>query len=136
VRTYVDSGVLIAAARGKGALSDRALAIISDFSREFVCSDYVRLEVIPKPTYFGYAAEVEFYQAYFANIETWLGFEVDHLRAAFEEACRAGLSAIDAIHVVVAAQSGCEEFITTEKPTKAIHRTSLLRIVSIDSGDP
>jgi hypothetical protein len=44
-RTYVDSGVLIAAARGSGTLAERALSIISDTeAREFVCSDYVKLD--------------------------------------------------------------------------------------------
>jgi hypothetical protein len=32
-----------------------------------------------------------------------------------------------------AAQSGCEELITTEKPTEAIHRSKLVRVISIDA---
>lgn len=56
-----------------------------------------------------------------------------HLEAAFEEACRSGLQSYDAIHVTVAALSGCDELVTTEKPTSAIHRTTLIRIVSIDT---
>ena len=72
-RTYVDSGVLIAAARGSGKLAERALSIISDTeAREFVCSDYVKLEVIPKPTYFGFIAEVNFYESFFSTVATWL----------------------------------------------------------------
>jgi predicted nucleic acid-binding protein len=63
---------------------------------------------------------------------TWLNFDVAHLEFAFEEACRSGLQAYDAIHVAVAVISGCDELITTEKPTSAIHRTTLIRIVSID----
>jgi hypothetical protein len=40
-------GVLIAAARGGGRLAERALNVLADTNaREFVCSDYVRLEVI------------------------------------------------------------------------------------------
>jgi predicted nucleic acid-binding protein len=133
IRTYVDTGLLIAAARGNGVLGERALAVLRDSaSREFVSSDYVRLEVIPKPTYFGREAEVKFYNLYFSTVSRWLGFDVGHLEAAFEEACRAGLQSYDAIHVVVAAMSGCDELITTEKPGSAIHRTTLIRVVSID----
>lgn len=133
-RTYVDSGVLIAAARGSGTLAERALSIISDTeAREFVCSDYVKLEVIPKPTYFGFIAEVNFYESFFSTVATWLPFNVEHLEGAFSEACSSGLGSIDAIHVVVAASSGCDEIITSEKPNSAIHRTTLLRVVSIDT---
>lgn len=132
-RTYVDSGVLIAAARGNGRLSEKALGVISDTaSREFVCSDYVRLEVIPKPTYEKRDAEVRFYEEFFASVAVWLPFSVEHFEQALTEACTAGLRAIDAIHIVVAAGSGCEELITSEKPAKPIHRTKLITVLSID----
>jgi predicted nucleic acid-binding protein len=133
IRTYVDSGVLIAAARGAGKLAQRALAIIGDTSsREFVCSDYVKLETIPKPRYYGREAEVRFYEAYFSTTVIWQGFDACQMDDAFEEACRSGLSSVDAIHVVVAALSGCDELVTSEKPTSAISRTKLIRVVSID----
>jgi predicted nucleic acid-binding protein len=128
-RTYVDAGVLIAAARGKGKLAVKALDVIADTaSREFVCSDYIKLEVVPKPTYLGRTAEVNFYEDFFSTVSTWLPFNVDHLKQALNDACVAGLSAIDAIHVVVAANSGCEEIVTSEKPTAAI----LVHVMSID----
>lgn len=132
-RTYVDSGVLIAAARGNGKLGEKALDVISDTeAREFVCSDYVKLEVIPKPTYFGRTAELAFYQSFFATVSIWLPFSVDHLEQALTEACVAGLHAIDAIHIVAAASSGCKEIVTSEKSTAAIHRTKLVTVLSID----
>jgi predicted nucleic acid-binding protein len=132
-RTYVDSGILIAAARGKGQLAQRALAVISDTeSREFVCSDFVKLEVVPKPTYFGRTVEVRFYETYFATVSIWAQFDIGHFERAFEEACRAGLSSVDAIHVVIATSYGCDELVTSEKPNSAIHRTNLVRTVSID----
>ena len=132
-RTYVDAGVLIAAARGNGKLAAKALAVIADTaSRSFVCSDYVKLEVIPKPTYLGRTAEVSFYEGFFSTVSTWLPFNVDDLEQALTEACAAGLSAVDAIHVVVAANSGCEELVTSEKTTSAIHRTTLVHVTSID----
>ncbi len=134
IRTYIDSGILIAAARGSGQLAERALAVLGDTDRrEFVCSDYVRLEVVPKPAYHGRTLEVEFYEAYFSSVTVWAQFDVDHLRSAFDEACRAGLSSMDAIHVVVASRCQCDEFVTSEKPTKPIHRTALVRTVSIDT---
>jgi len=134
IRTYIDSGLLIAAARGNGKLGARALEVLRDINaREFVSSDYVKMEILPKPTYFGREAELKFYNAYFSTASTWLKFDVAHLEVAFEEACRSGLQAYDAIHIAVAVISGCDELITTEKPTSAIHRTTLIRIVSIDT---
>ena len=50
-RTFIDAGVLIAAARGKDAPSMSALEILDDQSREFVSSPFVELEVIPKAIY-------------------------------------------------------------------------------------
>lgn len=91
------------------------------------------MEVLPKPTYFGREAEVKFYVAFFSKVSQWLAFDVVHLDAAFDEACRSGLQSYDAIHVTIAAISGCDELITTEKPTSAIHRTALIRTVSIDT---
>jgi hypothetical protein len=46
IRTYIDCGVLIAAARGVGRTQQRALAVLADESRELVSSDYVRLEPV------------------------------------------------------------------------------------------
>lgn len=50
-RTFIDSGVLIAAARGKNAPSISALKILDDQSREFASSPFVELEVLPKAVY-------------------------------------------------------------------------------------
>ena len=119
IKTYIDSGILIAAARGNGKLAQAALDVLRDTNaREFVSSDYVKLEVIPKPTYFGRDVEVAFYNAFFSKVSECLSFDVVHLRAAFEEACKSGLQAYGAIHVIIAAISGCDELITTEKPTR------------------
>jgi predicted nucleic acid-binding protein len=131
-RTYVDSGVLIAAARGNGRISERALDVIADTEgREFVCSEYIKLEVIPKPTYFGKATEVAFYEDFFARVALWLPFDVHNMEQALQEACASGLSAMDAVHVVVAAESECQEIVTSEKSTSAIHRTKRIAVVSI-----
>ena len=49
--TFVDSGVLIAAARGEGGLAVRALAVLDDPERQFATSNLVKLEVLPKAIY-------------------------------------------------------------------------------------
>ena len=74
-RTYVDSGVLIAAARGSGRLFDRTMAILADPSREFVSSAYVRLETFPKAVFFHRTAEAEFYEEFFKYLAIWAVFD-------------------------------------------------------------
>jgi predicted nucleic acid-binding protein len=131
-RTYIDAGVLIAAARGKGSIGQRALEILSDASREFVSSDYVRFETVPKAAYFNRHAEVAFYEVFFARAVTWFSFDGDHLVEAFKEACECGLSAMDAVHTVLASLANCEELVTSERPEQSIHRTKRVRTLSID----
>jgi predicted nucleic acid-binding protein len=49
--------------------------------------------------------------------------------AAQTEAAKAGLGAMDALHLAAAHLARADEFITTEKPNKAIHRSSLVKVV-------
>ena len=51
--TYIDSGVLIAASRGVGDIARRAVEVLDDQDRAFASSEFVRLEVLPKPVYYG-----------------------------------------------------------------------------------
>ena len=59
-RTYIDASVLIAAYRGKEPECWRAFEVIDDPDRSFVVSDYLRLEVLPKPTFYKRTEEIEF----------------------------------------------------------------------------
>ena len=60
--------------------------------------------------------------------------EVDKIEVAAQtEAAKAGLGAMDALHLAAAHLSRADEFITTEKPNKAIHRSSLVRVVYLFS---
>lgn len=63
--TFIDSGVLIAAARGEGAIAQRALEILADSNREFASSIFLKLEVLPKAVYNNRTSEVKFYEEYF-----------------------------------------------------------------------
>ncbi len=67
IRTFLDAGVLIAAARMTGAMGVKALALFNEADRVFVTSDFVRLEVLPKAIYYKRQAEVAFYERFFAR---------------------------------------------------------------------
>jgi predicted nucleic acid-binding protein len=130
-RTFVDAGVLIAAARGTESLFARVLEILDDPEREFASSAFVRLETLPKAIYQRRTDEVALYQAFFDQVRHWADSLDDLAPAAYEEACHCGLNAVDALHVAAAAAVGADELITTEKPSSPLHRTQIVQVVSI-----
>jgi hypothetical protein len=71
IRTYLDAGVLIIAARGVGDASEQALSILEDCDREFVSSLFLKLEVLPKAIYNQQVDEVAFYEDFFATVASW-----------------------------------------------------------------
>jgi len=131
--TFVDSGVLIAAFRGTGREGDLALELLDDAEREFASSVFVMLEILPKAQFIEREQERTFYQRFFRDVSKWATVDIELTESAFTIASEAGLSALDALHLAAAHQTRCEEFVTTEKPTKAIHRTSLMAIRTIHS---
>ncbi len=130
-RTFVDSGVLIAAARGTDRTSQSAFTILDDPERQFASSVLVQLETIPKATYLRRDAERKFYQDFFNRVSAWAVFDLKLAEIALVAACQAGLHAIDARHIAAAYQTRCEEFVTTEKLNKPMHRTNLVAIKTI-----
>lgn len=129
-RTFIDAGVLIAAARGTAEVSAAAMQILGDPDRAFLSSAYVRLEVQPKPVYFRQEAEQLFYESYFVAVSEFSLLEGLPERA-LTIACRFGLSAIDALHVAAAEALGADELVTTERPGKPLLRVTTLPIISI-----
>ena len=132
-KTFVDAGVLIAAARGKDDVAVQAMEILDDPDREFVSSPFLKLEILPKPIYEKRHAEVEFYQAFFDSVAHWANSVEEISKNADTEACKCGLSAMDALHVAAAASAGAVDLITTEKAEKPIHRVNAVNVLSIHS---
>ncbi len=129
--TYIDSGVLIFAAQGSADAAALALPFLADPNREYVTSDYVRLEVLPKAVFHKRTAEVEFYDVFFKMNARSIPTSKALLDYALEEACKVGIQGLDAIHIACAVFAGAEEFVTSEKTGKPIHRTTLVKVVSI-----
>jgi PIN domain len=132
VLTYIDTGVLIWAARGAGVSSELALSFLNDPLREYVTSDYLLLELLPHCEYCGRTEESEFYRAFFDSATHRMPSSDALIEYALQEACKTGITGMDALHVACAALAGATEFITTEKSTKPMHRTTLLRVISIN----
>jgi predicted nucleic acid-binding protein len=131
MRTFLDSGVLIAAARGTGTMGTRALAVFNDPARVFLSSEFVRMEVLPKAIYYKRAQEIGFYEDFFTDVDQLVPISASLAQLAYTEACQAGLSGLDALHIAAAKLGGGEEFITTEKSTHTLFRVTGLVITSI-----
>jgi predicted nucleic acid-binding protein len=130
-RTYVDSGVLFAAWRGREDVSRAARQILFDPECAFVSSIFLKLETLPKATYHRQSAETEFYEQFFLRVIQWADDYPALFQSALDEASLSGLSAMDALHIAAAMSVGAEEFITTEHPEKPIHRVRGIRIVPL-----
>ena len=108
------------------------MTILSDSQREFVCSPFIRLELIPKAAYHRNQNELKFYNEYFTNqIAEW----VDDLSLLYDEGLkigsRFGLKALDSLHIAAALIANCDEFITSEKPTSPLSRVINLAVLTI-----
>jgi predicted nucleic acid-binding protein len=126
--TFLDAGVLIAGARGEDADRERALEILADPERWFVASSFLYLEVAPKAAFHKRRVETAFYERFFRDAK-WVR-DLDSIDAfARAEAEKHGLGAMDALHLAAAHVGGAGEMVTTEKRSKPIHRSSLVKVV-------
>jgi predicted nucleic acid-binding protein len=123
ILTFVDASVLIYAASKPTAATLarrlRALQVLGDPDREFLSSEFLRLEILPIPVYFQRARELAFYQRFFAGVVTWAD-SAQLIGTAYDLACQFGLGAVDALHVAAAAAHGAE-LVCAERPTKPIY---------------
>jgi predicted nucleic acid-binding protein len=133
IRTFIDASLLIAAARGNQAISDRALELLDNPGRAFITSDFVCLEVLPKAVFYRQQPEIHFYRAFFARAQRTVKASSSLVAQAEKEAEQAGLSAVDALHVAAAKKAKCHELITAEKPDKPLFRVRGLTIQTIRS---
>lgn len=131
--TFIDSGVLIAAARGADSVSSKAQAVLTDASRQFVSSDLVRLEVLPKPIYFKRTAEVAYYQAFFAIVLDWVSVTPAVIQLALQRASEFGLGAMDALHVAAAELAHAQALVTSERQNSPICRMTSISVISLQA---
>lgn len=98
----------------------RALQLFNDPDREFVASEFLRLEVLPIASFFSKKREIQFCETFFAGVLHWAD-DAALIAPALALASQHGLGALDALHICAADQFGAE-FVSAEKPTKPIYR--------------
>lgn len=131
IKTYVDSGVLITFFRGSDELMLKAATILDDPNRVFVSSVFVKLEVLSKAIYHKQQEEVLFYETFFEACQFWADDLETIVQLAENLAKKYGLAALDALQVASAISIKADEFVTTEKMSKPLHRVSDIAIISI-----
>jgi predicted nucleic acid-binding protein len=116
--------------RGDAAQVQAAVVVLNDEIRLFLASAFLRLEALPKARFHRNQAEIRFCEDFFARLSAWAdpGSVVE---LAERVAAQHGLNAIDALHVAAAILLEADELVTTEKPTKPIHRVRDVRVVSL-----
>ncbi len=130
-RTFADAGVLIWAARGIEPLASAALQLLTAADREFVGSDFLRLELLPKAAYNKQQAEEAFYHRFFAGMALSVPTSPQLMALAEQQAIRYGLSAIDALHAAAAQLADATELHTTERSTSPLFRVRELIVISV-----
>jgi len=107
------------------------MEILDDPDREFAASVFLQLEVLPQAVFNKRDAESAFYDAFFSTVTHWATNLDDVTSIAMREASTNGVEALDALHVAAAASVGAAELITTEKPSRSIHRARATKVVTI-----
>jgi hypothetical protein len=124
ILTFVDASVLIYCIRkSKPETRDRkrrAIQVIGDPDREFIASEFLRLEVMPLSHFHNKSREISFLEQFFQGVTHWVD-ALSLIQPAYDLACRYGLGALDALHVA-AAQQVDAEFVSGEKTTKPIYK--------------
>jgi hypothetical protein len=107
------------------------LSFLYDPLREYVTSDYVKIELLPKAVFHKNDDEKQFYEEFFKSSSMYVPNSDDLLALAIDEGGKTGMSGLDAIHVACAVVAGAEELIMAEKITKPIHRANGVKVISI-----
>jgi predicted nucleic acid-binding protein len=131
MKTFLDSGVLITAWKGKNA--EIALSVLEEPARSFYSSYLVRMEVLPKPAFERKNPEIEFYNLHWERLEAEEPLSERLSQEAMALAKQYGLAAVDALHIAAAIRQGVEEFITTESPGKPLFRVKDLTVTSLQN---
>ncbi len=134
MKTFLDSGVLLTAWKGKPADAAKAMSVMHAPQREFVTGQMVKLELLPKPTYFKHRDELEFYQLHLDATKAEAALDPAIAEAALTLAKKHGLAAADALNIAGAIHLGAEEFVTSELPGKPMFRVREIQVTTLHAA--
>ncbi len=128
IRTYIDANVVINAWRGLAPFQSIAFAVLEDPDRSIVTSDFLQLELLPKPAFYKYPAETEFIQRLLAHT-IHIPTDSRITRKALELSSLYDIAVIDALHAAAAIVGGADALVTFESRDKPMYRISPAEIL-------
>ena len=131
ILTYTDACLLITAFRNEDERGVAANIILNDERRDFIVSDPLWLELMPKPLFYKRTEEADFYASFFGRAQQRLSWNTATQQRAHALASTYGLAAMDAIHIAHAIEAGVDEFISAERITKPMFRVLEVPMTSI-----
>lgn len=131
ILTFLDAGVLLAAARTTSVHRIKALTLLADSRRKFITTDFVKLETTLKCDFHGYQQQLDFYEAFFESADVYLPDVAPIVKNAFQLGKQFGLNAMDALHISAAILAQADEFVTTERPNSPFQNVKGIKILSI-----
>jgi predicted nucleic acid-binding protein len=134
MKTFLDSGVLLTAWKGKESDAQAAQRVMDDDQRDFVTSQMVKLELLPKPAYFKHSVEEEFYNLHFEQTSAEATLSREIADSAMKLARKHGLAAADALNIASAIHLEAEEFVTAELLGKPLFRVTEIRVVQLHAA--
>ena len=78
-------------------------------------------------------AETQFYHLHFSRVKAEEPLSAELGREAMSLASAHGIAAADALNLCAAIRLGAKEFITSEKPGKAMFNVPALKVISLHS---
>jgi predicted nucleic acid-binding protein len=131
-RTFLDTGVLLAAWDANKAFHEHAKSILEDANRDFIATSLLSLELIPHAEFGKRDREVAFMRDYLdVYVSETLEVNEQLVIEGMEVACRIDAGGIDAMHLAAAIRLNADEFITTEKESKPMYNENRLRVVHL-----
>lgn len=120
-RTYIDANVVINAWRGLKPFQTIAFAILDDPGRLLLTSDFLHLELLPKPTFHQNLAEVEFIRRILDHT-THISNDSRITQKALDLSSRYDLAVLDSLHAASAIIGGADELVTFESRNRPLYK--------------
>jgi predicted nucleic acid-binding protein len=134
IKTVIDSCVLRTAFEGKGEANRKAIEALDDTNREFMAVDFVALELIPKPFFYKFQDQADFYKSFFDGAPIHVKVTKDVTSLALRLASEHDIHPMDSLIVSSAIIGGADELITMEKQTKPMHKVKEVKIISLHTS--
>nr|VFJ42305.1 MAG: hypothetical protein BECKFW1821A_GA0114235_100164 [Candidatus Kentron sp. FW] len=133
-RAYIDANVRIAAVQGDGELLQKVCSVLQSNRRRLVISDFVLLEVLPKPLFHRCTKQRAALEKLFSLTEKLVPDYGTLLLESIRLAGDYDPSPMDALHAAAALQGEVDEFMTLERSTKPFFKIAELHAYSLYSG--